>query len=92
MFTLIGNDGNLAPDGLPPPHILLTGPLGVLSSLRALSEIHRKLGRFHLDLLWNLCCRVRVALAVDLIGFYFFCALSPVLMHFAQQIRAIAIR
>ncbi|KEZ65555.1 NADH:ubiquinone oxidoreductase subunit M, partial [Pseudomonas syringae pv. syringae FF5] len=63
-ITRFGIDVHLALDGLSLLMILLTGLLGVLSVLCSWKEIQRKVGFFHLNLMWILGGVVGVFLAL----------------------------
>ncbi|KQQ59848.1 NADH:ubiquinone oxidoreductase subunit M [Pseudomonas sp. Leaf127] len=73
---------HLALDGLSLLMILLTGLLGVLSVLCSWKEIQRKVGFFHLNLMWILGGVVGVFLAIDLFLFFFFWEMMLVPMYF----------
>ena len=73
---------HLALDGLSLLMIVLTGLLGVLSVLCSWSEIERRVGFFHLNLLWILGGVIGVFLALDLFLFFFFWEMMLVPMYF----------
>jgi NADH-quinone oxidoreductase subunit M len=73
---------HLALDGLSLLMILLTGLLGVLSVLCSWSEIQKRVGFFHLNLLWILGGVIGVFLALDLFLFFFFWEMMLVPMYF----------
>src|SRR5690606_23364682 len=73
---------HLALDGLSLLMILLTGLHGVLSVLCSWSEIVRRVGFFHLNLLWILGGVIGVFLALDLFLFFFFWEMMLVPMYF----------
>lgn len=77
-----GIDFHLALDGLSLILIALTGFLGVLAVLCSWREIVRRIGFFHLNLLWILGGVVGVFLAMDLFLFFFFWELMLVPMYF----------
>jgi NADH-quinone oxidoreductase subunit M len=78
----LGIDIHLALDGLSVLMVVLTGLLGVLSVLCSWNEISRRVGFFHLNLLWILAGVVGVFLAVDLFLFFFFWEMMLVPMYF----------
>jgi len=73
---------HLAMDGLSVLMVTLTGLLGVLSVLCSWSEIHNRVGFFHLNLMWILGGVVGVFLAIDLFLFFFFWEMMLVPMYF----------
>jgi NADH-quinone oxidoreductase subunit M len=73
---------HLAIDGLSLALIVLTGFIGVLSVLCSWSEIQRRTGFFHLNLLWILGGVIGVFLAVDLFLFFLFWEMMLVPMYF----------
>ncbi|TBU71455.1 NADH-quinone oxidoreductase subunit M [Pseudomonas daroniae] len=73
---------HLAMDGLSVLMVSLTGLLGVLSVLCSWSEIHNRVGFFHLNLMWILGGVVGVFLAIDLFLFFFFWEMMLVPMYF----------
>ena len=73
---------HLAMDGLSLLMVALTGLLGVLSVLCSWNEIQRRIGFFHLNLLWILGGVIGVFLAVDLFLFFFFWEMMLVPMYF----------
>jgi NADH-quinone oxidoreductase subunit M len=77
-----GIDFHLALDGLSLVLIALTAFLGVLAVLCSWNEIVRRIGFFHLNLLWILAGVVGVFLAIDLFLFFFFWELMLVPMYF----------
>ncbi len=77
-----GIDFHLAMDGLSLVLIALTSFLGVLAVLCSWNEIVRRIGFFHLNLLWILTGVVGVFLAIDLFLFFFFWELMLVPMYF----------
>ncbi|GAB2710190.1 NADH-quinone oxidoreductase subunit M [Halomonas garicola] len=81
-ITRFGIDIHLALDGLSLVLIALTGFLGVLAVLCSWNEIVRRIGFFHLNLLWILGGVVGVFLAIDLFLFFFFWELMLVPMYF----------
>ncbi|MGB8713289.1 MAG: NADH-quinone oxidoreductase subunit M, partial [Onishia taeanensis] len=73
---------HLALDGLSLVLIALTGFLGILAVLCSWHEIVRRVGFFHLNLLWILGGVVGVFLAIDLFLFFFFWEMMLVPMYF----------
>ncbi|MCD6007350.1 NADH-quinone oxidoreductase subunit M [Halomonas sp. IOP_31] len=73
---------HLALDGLSLVLIALTSFLGILAVLCSWNEIVRRVGFFHLNLLWILGGVVGVFLAIDLFLFFFFWELMLVPMYF----------
>ncbi|MFM7274787.1 MAG: NADH-quinone oxidoreductase subunit M [Gammaproteobacteria bacterium] len=73
---------HLALDGLSLALIVLTGFIGVISVLCSWSEIDRRTGFFHLNLLWILGGVIGVFLAVDLFLFFLFWEMMLVPMYF----------
>jgi len=73
---------HLALDGLSLLMILLTGLLGVLSVLCSWREIQKRVGFFHLNLMWILGGVIGVFLALDLFLFFFFWEMMLVPMYF----------
>lgn len=78
----LGISIHLAVDGLSLALIVLTGFIGVLSVLCSWSEIQRRTGFFHLNLLWILGGVIGVFLAVDLFLFFLFWEMMLVPMYF----------
>lgn len=78
----LGISFHLALDGLSLLLIILTLSLGILSVLTSWTEIDRRVGFFHFNLLWILAGIIGVFLAVDLFLFYFFWELMLVPMYF----------
>jgi NADH-quinone oxidoreductase subunit M len=81
-ISRLGISIHLALDGLSLLMIVLTGLLGVLSVLCSWNEIDRRIGFFHLNLMWILGGVVGVFLAVDLFLFFFFWEMMLVPMFF----------
>ncbi|MFD2191496.1 NADH-quinone oxidoreductase subunit M [Pistricoccus aurantiacus] len=77
-----GIEIHLALDGLSLVLIALTGFLGVLAVVCSWKEIVRRIGFFHLNLLWILGGVVGVFLAIDLFLFFFFWEMMLVPMYF----------
>ncbi|WP_417331012.1 NADH-quinone oxidoreductase subunit M [Halomonas cupida] len=73
---------HLALDGLSLVLIALTGFLGILAVLCSWNEIVRRVGFFHLNLLWILGGVVGVFLAIDLFLLFFFWEMMLVPMYF----------
>src|SRR5690606_24352111 len=78
----LGISIHLGLDGLSVLMIVLTGLLGVLSVLCSWKEITKRVGFFHLNLLWILGAVVGVFLAIDLFLFFFFWEMMLVPMYF----------
>lgn len=78
----LGISIHLAMDGLSLLMVALTGLLGVLSVLCSWNEIQRRIGFFHLNLLWILGGVIGVFLAIDLFLFFFFWEMMLVPMYF----------
>ncbi|KXS37380.1 MAG: NADH-quinone oxidoreductase subunit M [Halomonadaceae bacterium T82-2] len=77
-----GIDVHLALDGLSLVLIALTGFLGMLAVLCSWNEIVKRVGFFHLNLLWILGGVVGVFLSIDLFLFFFFWEMMLVPMYF----------
>src|SRR3981189_518314 len=73
---------HLAIDGLSLALLLLTYFLGIMAILSSWTEIRRKVGFFHFNLLWVLAGITGVFLAADLFVFYLFWELMLVPMYF----------
>lgn len=73
---------HLALDGLSVLMVTLTGLLGVLSVVCSWNEIDRRVGFFHLNLMWILGGVVGVFLTIDLFMFFFFWEVMLVPMYF----------
>ncbi|MCM2131553.1 NADH-quinone oxidoreductase subunit M [Larsenimonas rhizosphaerae] len=73
---------HLALDGLSLIMIMLTGFLGVLAVTCSWAEITRRVGFFHLNLLWIIGAVVGIFLSVDLFLFFFFWEMMLVPMYF----------
>ncbi len=73
---------SLGLDGLSLLLIALTGLLGVMAVACSWREISRRVGFFHLNLLWNLGGVIGVFLATDLFLFFFFWEVMLVPMFF----------
>ncbi|WP_027351384.1 NADH-quinone oxidoreductase subunit M [Halotalea alkalilenta] len=73
---------HLALDGLSLVMIMLTGFLGVLAVGCSWSEITKRVGFFHLNLMWIIGAVVGVFLAIDLFLFFFFWEVMLVPMYF----------
>ena len=78
----LGVGFHLGLDGLSLLLILLTLFLGIIAVLGSWKEIDRRVGFFHLNLLWTLSGVIGVFLALDLFLFYFFWELMLVPMYF----------
>ncbi len=73
---------SLGLDGLSLLLVALTGVLGAMAVACSWDEISRKVGFFHLNLLWNLGGVIGVFLATDLFLFFFFWEMMLVPMFF----------
>jgi len=73
---------HLGLDGISLLMVVLTNLLGVLAVVCSWREIHRYVGFFHLNLLWNLAGVAGVFLALDLFLFFFFWEMMLVPMFF----------
>jgi len=73
---------HLALDGLSILMLLLTAFLGVLAVICSWSEVQRKVGFFHLNLLWILGAVAGVFLALDMFLFFFFWEMMLIPMYF----------
>jgi NADH-quinone oxidoreductase subunit M len=73
---------HLALDGLSILLLLLTSFLGVLAVVCSWSEVQKKIGFFHLNLLWIIGAVVGVFLAMDLFLFFFFWEMMLIPMYF----------
>lgn len=73
---------HLALDGLSVLMLLLTAFLGVLAVVCSWSEVQRKVGFFHLNLLWILGAVAGVFLALDMFLFFFFWEMMLIPMYF----------
>lgn len=73
---------HLALDGLSLLMLLLTAFLGMLAVVCSWSEVQRKIGFFHLNLLWIIGAVVGVFLAMDMFLFFFFWEMMLIPMYF----------
>ena len=73
---------HLALDGLSLLMMLLTAFLGVLAVICSWTEVKRKIGFFHLNLLWIIGAVVGVFLAMDMFLFFFFWEMMLIPMYF----------
>jgi len=73
---------HLALDGLSILMLLLTSFLGVLAVVCSWSEVKKKIGFFHLNLLWIIGAVVGVFLALDMFLFFFFWEMMLIPMYF----------
>ena len=73
---------HLALDGLSILMLLLTAFLGVLAVICSWTEVQRKVGFFHLNLLWILGAVAGVFLALDMFLFFFFWEMMLIPMYF----------
>jgi NADH-quinone oxidoreductase subunit M len=77
-----GINFHLALDGLSILMLLLTSFLGVLAVVCSWTEVQRKVGFFHLNLLWILGAVAGVFLALDMFLFFFFWEMMLIPMYF----------
>jgi NADH-quinone oxidoreductase subunit M len=77
----LGIGFHLAVDGLSLLLVLLTLFLGLLSVISSWTEIQKRVGLFHMNLLWTLSGVLGVFLSLDLFLFYFFWELMIVPMY-----------
>lgn len=73
---------HLALDGMSILMLLLTAFLGVLAVICSWSEVQRKVGFFHLNLLWIIGAVAGVFLALDMFLFFFFWEMMLIPMYF----------
>lgn len=73
---------HLAMDGMSLLMIALTGLLGVAAVACSWNEIQRRVGFFHLNLLWSLGGVIGVFLAIDMFLFFFFWEMMLVPIYF----------
>ncbi|AMN66891.1 MULTISPECIES: NADH-quinone oxidoreductase subunit M [unclassified Psychrobacter] len=73
---------HLAIDGMSLLMIALTGLLGVAAVACSWNEIQRRVGFFHLNLLWSLGGVIGVFLAIDMFLFFFFWEMMLVPIYF----------
>ncbi|WP_299188421.1 NADH-quinone oxidoreductase subunit M [uncultured Psychrobacter sp.] len=73
---------HLAMDGMSLLMIVLTGLLGVAAVACSWNEIQRRVGFFHLNLLWSLGGVIGVFLAIDMFLFFFFWEMMLVPIYF----------
>lgn len=73
---------HLAMDGLSLLMVALTGFLGIAAVACSWNEIQRRVGFFHLNLLWSLGGVIGVFLAIDLFLFFFFWEMMLVPIYF----------
>ncbi len=78
----MGISFHLAMDGLSLLMVALTGFLGVAAVACSWNEIQRRVGFFHLNLLWSLGGVIGVFLAIDLFLFFFFWEMMLVPIYF----------
>lgn len=78
----LGISFHLAIDGLALLMVMLTGFLGVMAVLCSWREIGKRVGFFHLNLLWILGGVIGVFMAMDLFLFFFFWEMMLVPMYF----------
>ena len=73
---------HLAMDGMSLLMVALTGLLGVAAVACSWNEIQRRVGFFHLNLLWSLGGVIGVFLAIDMFLFFFFWEMMLVPIYF----------
>ena len=81
-IEMLGIRFHLALDGLSLLMISLTALLGVMAVGCSWGEIQRRVGFFHLNLLWSLGGVIGVFLAIDLFLFFFFWEMMLVPIYF----------
>lgn len=81
-ITRLGISFHLAVDGLSLLMVGLTALLGILAVGCSWGEITRRVGFFHLNLLWSLGAVIGVFLAIDLFLFFFFWEMMLVPIYF----------
>jgi len=79
---LLGISFHLAIDGLSLLMVVLTALLGVLAVGCSWGEIKKRVGFFHLNLLWSLGGVIGVFLAIDMFLFFFFWEMMLVPIYF----------
>ncbi|WP_201582570.1 NADH-quinone oxidoreductase subunit M [Psychrobacter jeotgali] len=78
----MGISFHLAMDGMSLLMIALTGLLGIAAVACSWNEIQRRVGFFHLNLLWSLGGVIGVFLAIDMFLFFFFWEMMLVPIYF----------
>ena len=78
----MGISFHLAMDGMSLLMVALTGFLGVAAVACSWNEIQRRVGFFHLNLLWSLGGVIGVFLAIDMFLFFFFWEMMLVPIYF----------
>lgn len=78
----LGVSFHLAVDGLSLLMVALTAFLGMMAVACSWGEIQRRVGFFHLNLLWSLAGVIGVFLAIDLFLFFFFWEMMLVPIYF----------
>lgn len=81
-ISSLGIHFHLATDGLSLLMVGLTALLGILAVGCSWGEITRRVGFFHLNLLWSLGAVIGVFLAIDLFVFFFFWEMMLVPIYF----------
>ncbi|MFL1731500.1 NADH-quinone oxidoreductase subunit M [Moraxella oculi] len=81
-IPLFGISFHLAIDGLALMMVVLTAFLGIMAVGCSWGEITRRVGFFHLNLLWSLGGVIGVFLAIDLFLFFFFWELMLLPIYF----------
>ncbi len=78
----LGISFHLAMDGMSLLMVALTGLLGIAAVACSWNEIQRRVGFFHLNLLWSLGGVIGVFMAIDLFLFFFFWEMMLVPIYF----------
>ena len=78
----LGISFHLAMDGMSLLMVALTGLLGVAAVACSWNEIQRRVGFFHLNLLWSLGGVIGVFMAIDMFLFFFFWEMMLVPIYF----------
>lgn len=81
-ISVLGIKFHLAMDGLSLLMVALTAFLGIMAVGCSWGEIQRRVGFFHLNLLWSLGGVIGVFLAIDLFLFFFFWELMLLPIYF----------
>ena len=78
----LGISFHLAMDGMSLLMVALTGLLGIAAVACSWNEIQRRVGFFHLNLLWSLGGVIGVFMAIDMFLFFFFWEMMLVPIYF----------
>lgn len=81
-IDMLGISFHLAIDGLSLLMVALTAFLGMMAVACSWGEITRRVGFFHLNLLWSLGAVIGIFLAIDLFLFFFFWEMMLVPIYF----------